>query len=157
MRPVVLKLSVSVVLLWLSTALAAERPVQSANPGGISFPTLDGDVQQVELNEVWRIRGASGREEPSGAVIIDYAFERLFVKDTLDTVVGKVRDQRRIERFTLPGGAPVYIAADKVIGVMRAIPGQHHQNTRSIIIAREGQQQVRETRDAIRDLLQSAR
>jgi hypothetical protein len=141
----------------MSTAMAVERPVQSANPGGISFGTLDGDVQQVELNEVWRIRGASGREEPSGAVIIDYAFERLFVKDTLENVVGKVRDQRRIERFTLPGGAPVYIAPDKVIGVMRAIPGQHHENTRSIIIAREGQQQVRETRDAIRDLLQTGR
>jgi hypothetical protein len=140
--------------MWISTAGAIERPPKAADPGGITFQTLDGDVQQVEISEVWRIRGASGREEPVGAVVMDYAFERLFVKDTLENVVGKVRDQRKIERFTLPGGTPVYIATEKVIGIMRAIPGQHHEKAQSIIMTREGQQQVQESREAVREMLQ---
>lgn len=115
--------------------------------------TLDGDVQQVEINEIWRIRAATGREEPTGAVLIDYAFERLFVKDSLDNVLSKVRDQRRVERFTLPSGTPIYIVAEKIIGITRAMPGQHHERSKSLIIAREGQQQVQESRDVIRDIL----
>jgi hypothetical protein len=137
----------------MGVGAAAERQVKSADAGGVSFQTLDGDFQQVDVNEIWRIRATNSIDEPPGAVVIDYAFERLYVKDTLDNVVGKVAAQRKVERFTLPSGAPIYIAPDKVIGVSRAIPGQHHQNAHAIIIAREGQQQVQETREAVREVL----
>ena len=40
-----------------------------------------------------------------------------------------------------------------MIGINRPIPHQHHENSHSIIIAREGQQQVQETRQAITDAL----
>jgi hypothetical protein len=132
---------------------SAAEQAKSAEPGGVAFQTLDGDSQQVDVAEIWRIRATNSIDEPPGAVVIDYAFERLFVKDTLDNVVAKVAQQRKVERFTLPSGGPIYIAPDKVIGVSRAIPGQHHQKANAIIIAREGQQQVQETREAVREAL----
>lgn len=140
-------------LICAGAGNAAEREPKSAEPGGVSFQTLDGDFQQVDVTEIWRIRATNSIDEPPGAVVIDYAFERLFVKDTLKGVVSKVEEQRKLERFTLPSGAPIYIAPDKVIGVSRAIPGQHHQNAHSLIIAREGQQQVQESREVVREAL----
>ena len=60
---------------------------------------------------------------------------------------------RPLKKFTLPNGAPVYIVAAKVTGVTRAIPHQHHPNAHAIIVSREGQTQVQETREAISEAL----
>jgi len=65
-----------------------------------------------------------------------------------------VRGQRDIKPFTLPSGAPVYIVTGKVIGINRPIPQQDHQNSRAVIVMREGRQQVQETREAIRQSLE---
>jgi hypothetical protein len=43
-----------------------------------------------------------------------------------------------------------------VTGVTRAIPQLSHPNAHAIIIAREGQTQVRETREAINETLKQA-
>ena len=48
---------------------------------------------------------------------------------------------------------PVYIVAAKVTGVTRAIPQHHHPNAHAIIVSREGQTQVQETREAISEAL----
>jgi hypothetical protein len=141
-----LAISIASVLIGIGSAWAVE-------PGGVAFATLDGDEQQVEIGEIWRVRGSAGRDEPEGAVVIDYAFERLYVKGPLDSVIGKLREKGKIERFTLPGGGPVYIVADKVISVARTIPGQHHPNSKALIVVREGQQQVQESRETIRSAL----
>jgi hypothetical protein len=119
----------------------------------ISLQTLDQDVQQIDLDEIWRIRAASAYDEPADATVLDYAFERVFVKDPLKKVVSRMGEHRDVKRFTLPSGAPVYIVSEKVIGIARALPNQHHRKSRSIIIAREGQQQVQESRQAVRDAL----
>jgi hypothetical protein len=71
--------------------------------------------------------------------------ERMLVND-LEKVVGRVGERRRVKRFTPPSGAPVYL-----IGIARALPNPHHRRSRSIIIARVGQQQVQESREAVRD------
>ena len=112
----------------------------------LTLQTLDGDTQQVNPDEIWRIRA-------SGAVVIDYAFERVYVKGSLASVVEKVGGVRPLKKFTLPGGRPVYIAAARVTGVTRAIPGQHHPKAHAIIVSREGQTQVRETPQAISEAL----
>jgi hypothetical protein len=155
MRPWVrlIALSALSLIVWMGVSRAAEREIKSTEPGGVSFQTLDGDSQQVDVAEIWRIRETNSIDEPPGAVVIDYAFERLYVKDTLNNVVRKVEERRKVERFTLPSGAPIYIVPDKVIGVSRAIPGQHHPKAHAIIIAREGQQQVQETRETVREAL----
>jgi hypothetical protein len=119
----------------------------------LSFRTLDGDMQQVNVDEIWRIRAASTRDEPVGTIVINYAYERIFVKDTLENVVDKVRQHSDIRKFTLPSGAPVYIVTSKVISINRPIPQQDHQNSRSVIVVREGRQQVQESREAIRESL----
>ena len=136
-----------------SKAAEQEGKVAADPAGKISLHTLDGDVQQVNVDEIWRVRGPSGRDEPAGAVIVDYAFERLFVKGPLESVVHDIGNQRKIVKFTSPSGAPIYILPEKVIGISRALPYQHHANSKSIIIAREGQQQVQEPRDSVRDAL----
>jgi hypothetical protein len=149
-----LALMVSLLFLGASAAWAAETQDKPANPHAeITLHTLDGDVQQVNIDEIWRVREASGRDEPSGSIMVDYAFERVFVKEPLNTIIDGIRAQRKVEKFTSPVGAPVYIVADKVIGISKALPFQHHPNTKAIIIAREGQQQVQESRDAVRDAL----
>ena len=147
-------LFLSFLIGWASAAGAVEHQGKTADPDAENtFHTLDGDVQEVNIDEIWRVREATGGDEPAGAIVIDYAFERLYVKDRLEAVVNSIRSQRKIEKFTSPSGAPIYIMPDKVIGISRALPLQHHQNTKSIIIAREGQQQVRESRDAVRAAL----
>ena len=119
----------------------------------VTFKTLDGDTQQVNPEEIWRIRATSTSDEPPGAVVIDYAFERVYVKDSLASVVEKVGGVRALKKFTLPGGAPVYIVATRVTGVTRAIPHQSHPNAHAIIVSREGQTQVQETPEAINKTL----
>ena len=140
------------------TAAAEEtdtRPPAAIAPQGtrLTFQTLDGDTQQVSLDEIWRIRATSTTDEPTGAIVIDYAFERVYVKESLASVVEKVGGVRPLKKFTLPAGKPVYIVAVKVTGVTRAIPHQHHPNAHAIIVSREGQTQVQETREAISEAL----
>ena len=125
----------------------------AAQGAQLTFQTLDGDTQQVNPNEIWRIRATSTSDEPPGAVVIDYGFDRVYVKDSLASVVEKVGGGRLLRKFTLPAGGPVYIGAAKVTGVTRAIPGVHHPNAHAIIISREGQTQVQETREAINEAL----
>jgi len=140
------------------TAAAAEA--DQAHPEAIApqvaeftFQTLDGDTQQVNPEEILRIRATYTSDEPPGAVVIDYAFDRVYVRDSLATVVEKVGGVRPLKKFTLPGGRPVYIVATKVTGVTRAIPHQSHPNAHAIIVAREGQTQVQETPEAINQTL----
>jgi hypothetical protein len=149
-----LTLAISFLIVWASAAGAVAQAPKTADPNGrISFHTLDNDVQQVDIDEIWRVRGAAGRDEPARTIVIDYAFERLFVEGSLEDIIAKIRDKSRIVKFTLPSGAPVYIVTDKVIGITRAIRSQHHPNSKSIIIAREGEQQVQESREAVREAL----
>jgi hypothetical protein len=149
-----LTLLIAMLFVSAGAATAIETPEKTADPKrGMLFHTLDGDSQEVNADEIWRVRQATGIDEPKGAVVIDYAFERLYVQDSLDSVVSSIRDQRKIEKFSSPSGAPIYILPGKVIGIARALPDQHHPNSKSIIIAKEGQQQVRETRDAVREAL----
>ena len=138
------------VISFLSGCVSAAGADPNAS---MSLHTPDGDVQQVNIDEIWRVRESSGSDEPIDARVIDYAFERLYVKDSLDSVINNIRSQRKIEKFTSPSGAPIYIVAERVIGIARALPYQHHQNSKSLIIAREGQQQVQESRDAVRETL----
>ena len=137
------------------TALAETDKRQSAPLDGapLTFRTLDDNTQQVSPDEIWRIRGAATSEEPPGAVVIDYAFERVYVKESLANVVEKVSGVRPLKKFTLPSGAPVYIVTSKVIGITRPIAHQHHQNAHAVIVAREGQTQVQESREAISEAL----
>jgi hypothetical protein len=52
----------------------------AAAQGQLTFQTLDGDTQLVNPEEIWRTRATSTIDEPSGAVAIDYGFERVYVK-----------------------------------------------------------------------------
>jgi hypothetical protein len=150
-----LALLVSLLMSAIPVVTATERPApDDTSDVQISFEMLDGDVQQVNVDEIWRVRAASTSDEPAGAVVINYAYERIFIRDALESVVDKIRQQRDIKKFTLPSGAPVYIVASKVIGINRPIPQQAHQNSRSVIVMREGRQQVQESREAVRQSLE---
>jgi hypothetical protein len=154
-------LSVLVLLCFcLVSWTAAGQETDKRHPAAIAphgaqltFQTLDGDTQQVNPEEIWRIRATSTSDEPPGAVVIYYGFERVFVKDSLTSVVEKVGGVRPLKKFTLPDGAPVYIVATKVTGITRAIPHQSHPNAHAIIFSREGQTQVQETPEAINETL----
>ena len=140
---------------WTAEAQETDKhdPAAKAPQVQLTFQTLDGDTQQVNSEEIWRIRATYTSDEPPGAVVIDYAFERVYVKDSLASVVEKVDCVWPLKKFTLPGGAPVYIVATKVTGVSRAIPHQSHPNAHAIIVSREGQTQVQETPEAINKTL----
>ena len=128
---------------FVSATAAAEEPdkrhpVAIAPQGGqITFQTMDGDTQS---------------DEPPGAIVIDYAFERVYVKESLANVVEKVGGVRPL-RFTLPGGGAVYIVPARVTGVTRAIPNLSHPNAHAIIVSREGRTQVQETPETINEAL----
>jgi hypothetical protein len=140
---------------WTAAAETDKRHPAAVAPqvAEVTFQTLDGDTQQVNPEEIWRIRATYTSDEPPGAVVIDYAFERVYVKDSLASVVEKVERVWPLKKFTLPGGGPVYIGANRVTGVTRAIPHQSHPNAHAIIVSREGQTQVQETPEAINKTL----
>jgi hypothetical protein len=118
----------------VSWTAAAEEPYRrhpaaiSPQSAQLTFQMLDGGTQQVNPDEIWRIRATYTSDEPPGAIVIDYAFQRVYVKESLASVVEKVGGVRPLKKFTLPGGGPVYIVAAKVTGVTRAIPHQSHPN-----------------------------
>ena len=139
---------------WTAAAQKTdERRLEPIVRVHLTFHTLDDDTQQVNPDEIWRIRATSTSDEPPGAIVIDYAFDRVYVKESLASVVEKVSGVRPLKKFTLPGGGPVYIVATKVTGVTRAIPQVSHPNAHAIIVSREGQTQVQETREAISEAL----
>ena len=72
----------------------------------LTFQTLDGNTQQVNPDEIWRIRATYTSDEPPDAIVIDYAFQRVYVKESLASVVEKVGGVRPLKKFTLPGGGP---------------------------------------------------
>ena len=94
---------------WTAAAETDKRHPAAIAPqvAEVTFQTLDGNTQQVNPEEIWRIRATYTGDEPPGAVVIDYAFERVYVKDSLASVVEKVGGVRALKKFTLPGGAPV--------------------------------------------------
>jgi hypothetical protein len=146
-------------LLCLASLTAAAEETDKHPPTAmapqaaqLTFQTLDGDTQQVNSEDIWRIRATSTSDEPPGAIVIDYGWERVYVKESLASVVEKVGGVRPL-KFTLPGGGPVYIVPTKVTGVIRAIPNLHHPNAHAIIVSREGRTQVQETREAINQAL----
>jgi hypothetical protein len=65
-------------------------------------------------------------------------------------VVSRIGEHRHVKRFTLPSGACLY-RGGKGHRDRSPLPNQHHRKSGSIIIAREGQQQVQESREAVRD------
>ena len=140
---------------WTAAAETDKRHPAAIAPQSalLTFQTLDGATQQVNPDEIWRIRATSASGEPPGAIVIDYGFERVYVKESLASVVEKVGGVRPLKKFTLPGGAPVYIVAAKVTGVTRSIPHLHHPSAHAIIVVREGQTQVQETPKAISEAL----
>ena len=120
-------LSILALLCCLSSWTAAAQETDKRQPEAIvpqgaqiTFQTMDGDTQKVNPEEIWRIRATSASDEPPGAIVIDYAFERVYVKESLASVVEKVGRVRPL-KFTLPGGGPVYIVPARVTGVTRAI------------------------------------
>ena len=116
---------------WTTAAEETHKrhPAAVAPQGAqLTFQTLDGNTQQVNPDEIWRIRATYTSDEPPDAIVIDYAFQRVYVKESLASVVEKVGGVWPLKKFTLPGGGPVYIVAAKVTGVTRAIPHQSHPN-----------------------------
>jgi hypothetical protein len=153
-------LSVLALLCCLVCWTAAAQETDKGHPAAIApqdaqltFQTMDGNTQQVNPKEIWRIRATSTSDEPPGAIVIDYAFERVYVKESLASVVEKVGGAGPLKKFTLPGGGPVYIVPARVTGVIRAIPHLSHPNAQAIIVSREGRTQVQETREAIAEAL----
>jgi len=141
---------------WTAAAQETDKrhPAAIAPQGAqLTFQTLDGDMQQVNSEEIWRIRATSTSDEPPGAIVIDYGFERVYVKESLASVVEKVAGVWPLKKFTLPAGGPVYIVVARVTGVTRAIPHLSHPNAHAIIVSLEGQTQVQETREAISEAL----
>ena len=141
---------------WTAAAQETDKhhPTAIAPQGAqLTFQTMDGDTQQVNPEEIWRIRATSTADEPPGAVVIDYAFERVYVKESLASVVEKVGGAGPSKKFTLPSGGPVYIVPARVTGILRAIPNLSHPNAHAIIVSREGRTQVQETREAINQAL----
>jgi hypothetical protein len=166
MTPLQLTLSAAILIGCMGAAIAQQSLQQGPNQGQerptptatdphaqLSFHTLDDDVQQVSVDQIWRIRAASTRDEPAGSIVVDYGWTRVFVKDSLENVVGKLRSYRDVIKFTSPSGEPIFIPRDKITGITRPIANQHHQKSKSIVVAREGQQQVQESRETIIDAM----
>ena len=91
---------------WTAAAETDKRHPAAIAPQSalLTFQTLDGATQQVNPDEIWRIRATSASGEPPSAIVIDYGFERVYVKESLASVVEKVDGVRPLKKFTLPGG-----------------------------------------------------
>ena len=70
---------------WTAAAETDKRHPAAIAPQSalLTFQTLDGATQQVNPDEIWRIRATSASGEPPGAIVIDYGFERVYVKENL--------------------------------------------------------------------------
>ena len=97
---------------WTAEAQETDKhdPTAMAPQGvQLTFRTMDDNTQQVNPDEIWRIRGAATSDEPPGSIVIDYAFERLYVKDSLANVVEKVSGIRPAQEIHPAGrGAGLY-------------------------------------------------
>ena len=89
---------------WTAAAETDKRHPATIEPQSalLTFQTLDGATQQVNPDEIWRIRATSASGEPPSAIVIDYGFERVYVKESLASVVEKVGGVRPLKKFTQP-------------------------------------------------------
>ncbi len=118
---------------------------------------LNGEMRSVRANQIWRLRPSVSHDEPEGATVLDFAFERLFVANSVEDIAEKIGGMRRLARFTMPNGQPVYLVASKVIETFKAIRGQHHPEANTVVGTREGTQQVRETQERAIEIITSAK
>jgi len=61
---------------WTAAAQETDKRHPAAiapNGAQLTFQTLDSDTQQVNPEEIWRIRATSTSDEPPRAVVIDHA------------------------------------------------------------------------------------
>lgn len=125
--------------------------------GGISVETLNGGHQIVGFNDIWRIRRAVAIDEPSGSTVIDFAENRIFVATSVADLLPLLDKNVPLVKFTSPNGDVIYMAANKVTDIFRALPGVHNPNSQTVIGTRDGIQQVKEPLDAAQRIVAAAR
>lgn len=123
---------------------------------GIIVDLRNGGTQVVQFNEIWRIRAAYASDEPPGTTVIDFANNRLFVATPLGSLVSSIAQKIPLTQLTAPNGDPVYLVADKVTDVSRALPGLHNPLSKTVIGTRDGTQQVLESLDDAKRMIAAA-
>jgi hypothetical protein len=131
--------------------------VDGVADGGVLVETLNGGHQTVRFSDVWRIRKAFASDEPPGSTVIDFAENRIFVATGLNELIALVGGHIPLVKVTSPNGDTVYMAANKVTDIFRALPGVHNPDSQSVIGTRDGIQQVREPLDVTQKLVAAAK
>ena len=118
---------------------------------------LSGEMRSVRADQIWRIRLSFSSDEPVGATVLDFAFDRLYISNSVDDIAARIGGKELLARFTTPNGLPVYIVASKVIETYKAIRGHHHPAAKAIVGTREGIQQIREPQERAVEIIRSAK
>jgi hypothetical protein len=124
---------------------------------GIVVNLREGGTQVVQFGEIWRIRRAFASDEPTGTSVIDFANNRLFVAMPLADVIGGVGKKVPLTKLTAPNGDTIYMVANKVTDISRALPGLHNPASKAVIGTRDGAQQVVEPVDDAKRIIADAR
>lgn len=118
---------------------------------------LNGEMRSVRADQIWRLRLSFSSDEPAGATVLDFAFDRLYISNSVDDIAAQIGGKKRLARFTTPNGRPVYMVASKVIETYKAIRGHHHPAAKAIVGTREGIQQIREPQEKAVEIIESAK
>lgn len=112
--------------------------------------------QLVRFDEIWRVRTAFVSDEPENTSVIDYADTRLFVASPLDSLLDGLSKKAPLTKLTAPNGQVVYMVANKITDISRALPGLHNPASRAVIATRDGTQQVVEAADEAKKIVAAA-
>ncbi len=124
---------------------------------GITVETRDIGQQVVRFTDIWRVRRALTSDEPSGACVIDFANNRLFVAASVADVTGMLGQHLQLVQFTSPGGDRIYLVANRVTDVYEAQPALHNPASKTVVGTRYGTQQIQEPIETVQQAIAAAR
>lgn len=123
---------------------------------GVEVKLRDGGAQLVQFGEIWRVRKAFVSDEPEGTSVIDFANTRLFVATPFDSLLDDLGRKLPLTKLTAPNGQDIYMVANKVTDISRALPGLHNPASKAVIGTRDGTQQVVEAVDEAKRIIAAA-
>ena len=122
----------------------------------IEVATQDGGVHSIAVKAIIRFRPSFGASEPGDSTKIEHGDETFFTPDTLVAVKQKIGAGLRLAELTTPNELPVVVDAEKVSGIGDPVPSQHHENAGAVLRIAGRDQQVRESQDAARQIIEAA-
>lgn len=122
----------------------------------VDVQLVGGSNFSIRIDSIIRLRPTHGTTEPMDATMVEIAERTICSSEPAVVIVERIAHSTPMARLTTPVGVRVYISANKVTDIANADSMLHHESAQAVVTVAGQQQQVTETRDHAREVIQAA-